>query len=411
MDRGEAAVTNPLRGRDFALLIGGRFVSQTGTQMMDVALMWHVYQLAGGAPLALGAVGLARAVPMVLTALWGGILADRLNRRRVLMVTQVAYFAVSFALAALTLTGRAELWMLYVAVALSGAVTGVDNPARQSIVANVVPPESLSRAMAQASTAFNLARIGGPALGGLMLTRWTPGEVYAVDAATFLVMLACVAAVRYRPLPRPPGDGSLREGFAYLRRQPVVWSTMLLDFGATFFADALKLMPIFAADIFRRGPEGLGMLLAAHGAGSVAAGLVYGMRALPRRQGLTVVVAVVVYGAAYAGFGLSQNFTLSMVLLAAAGAADSVSSITRVTLRQVLTPDELRGRMNAINMIFFIGGPQLGELEAGVVAQHFTPRIALVSGGLACMALGIAFALYRPLRTYQHERGNDVSEA
>lgn len=397
---------NPLRRRDFALLIGGRLVSQTGTQMMHVALLWHVYTLSDGDPLALGAIGLARAVPLIATALFGGVMADAYDRRRLLMATQVGFFAISVALAEITLSGHAALWMLYVAVALGGVAIALDNPARQAIVANVVPPEELSRAMSQASTAFHVARIAGPGLGGLALAAWDIGVVYAIDAATFIVMFGCIAALRYRPENRPavrPGIGAMLEGFAFLRRQPVVWSTMLLDFFATFFADALLLLPIFANEIFGRGAAGLGWLTSAHGIGAVVAGVTLSLLPLPRRQGLVVIVAVFLYGVAYAAFGFSTNFWLSMALLGAAGAADTASAVVRMTLRQLLTPDALRGRMNSINMIFFVGGPQLGEMEAGALASFVGARWAVRAGGLACMLTAVAFGFHRPLRTYRTE--------
>ena len=397
---------NPLRHRDFALLLAGRLVSQTGTQMMHVALLWHVYRLSDGNPLALGAIGLARAVPLIVTALFGGVLADAYDRRRLLIGTQIGFFAISSALAAVTIEGDATLWILYAATALGGVAIALDNPARQAIVANVVPEAELSRAMSQSSTAFNVARIAGPAAGGLALAAWDVGVVYAIDAATFLVMLGCMVALRYRPEQRPavrPGLAAMIEGFAYLRRQPVVWSTMLLDFFATFFADALLLLPIFANEIFHRGAAGLGWLTSAHGMGAVAAGLTLSFMRLPKRQGAVVIVAIFFYGLAYAAFGFSRNFWLSMALLAAAGAADTVSAVVRMTLRQLLTPDALRGRMNSINMIFFAGGPQLGEMEAGALASFVGARWAVRIGGFACLLTSAAFGLYRPLRSYRSE--------
>jgi MFS family permease len=183
---------------------------------------------------------------------------------------------------------------------------------------------------------------------------------------------------------------------------------MWLDFFATFFADALLLLPIFADKLLLVGPGGYGLLLASHGAGSVIAGLILSMRPLPRRQGLTVLISVAIYGAAYAAFGASKSYLLSLALLGVAGAADTVSAVVRVTLRQMLTPDEMRGRMNGINMVFFVGGPQLGEAEAGLVARWFNPQVSVISGGVACLVLAMLFAFNRPLRQFRESTSTSV---
>jgi MFS family permease len=407
------ASPNPLRYRDHALILAGRFVSQTGTQMQQAAVAWHVWHLTHDVLATASGIGVARAVPILLTALPGGLLADARDRRRLLMATQVMLFLVSAGLAAATLTmPKVPVPLIYATTALWGTIIGLDNPARQSLVANLVPAAALSRAIGQHSAAFHYARVIGPILTGLIVAAFDKagaperglGIIYAIDAASFLVMLGALAALRFRPTAPAevrPGWAAVAEGWAFVRRQPVVWSTMWLDFFATLLADALLLMPAFAEQVFQRGPTAYTALLAAHGVGALLAGFALSAGPLPRRQGLTVIVSVAVYGAAYAALGFAGAFWTALLLLALAGAADTVSSITRVTLRQALTPDALRGRMNSINMIFFVGGPQLGEAEAGLVAQLLGLRWAIAAGGIACMVVAVFFGLTnRPLRDY-----------
>ena len=394
-----------LRHRDYRNLLLGQVVSSTGTQMQQVAVVWQLY-LFTRSPLALGLLGFFRIAPVVVFALGGGVVADAVDRRRLMLVTQALMASVSAVLAIATHLGVASPALLYGMVAVAGTAVAFDNPARQALVPLLVPMDELPRALSLTFTGWQVATIAGPAIGGALLAWRGVAPIYVIDAASFLAVIGALLAMRYRAPPRqsPVGLGALREGLAFLRRTPIIRTTMLLDFFATFFGGSMLLMPIFADQLLRVGPRGLGLLYAAQPAGAAIAGAVLATRSLPRRQGAAVLWSVVAYGVAIAIFGLSRSFPLSILALACAGAADTVSTVIRQTLRQVLTPDALRGRMGSINMIFFMGGPQLGEVEAGVVARAFTPRFSVASGGFLCIAVAALTALVAPsLRRY--ERG------
>jgi MFS family permease len=394
-----------LRSRDFRNLLLGQLVSTVGTQMQQVAIVWQLY-LFTRSPLALGLLGLFRVAPVVAFALGGGVVADAVDRRRLMLATQTVLAAVSATLALATHLGLASPALVYGLVAVGATAIAFDNPARQSLVPLLVPPEHLSGALSLAFTGWQVATIAGPALAGVLLAWGGVVPVYVLDAASFLAVIAALATLRHRAPRRETeiGLGAVREGIAFIRGAPVIRTTMLVDFFATFFGGSMLLMPIFADQLLRVGPHGLGLLYAAQPVGATLAGLLLASRSLPRRQGVAVLWSVAAYGAAIAVFGWSRSFPLSLAALAASGAADTVSTVIRQTLRQVLTPDELRGRMSSINMMFFMGGPQLGEVEAGVVARALGPRISVGSGGLLCVLVAAATALLSPsLRRY--ERG------
>jgi MFS family permease len=395
----------PLRHRDYRNLLFGQVVSSTGTQMQQVAVVWQLY-LFTRSPLALGLLGFFRIAPVIVFALGGGVVADAVDRRRLMLVTQSVMAGVSVVLAVASHLGVASPALLYALVAVGGTAVAFDSPARQALVPLLVPGEELPRALSLSFTGWQVATITGPALGGVILGWGGVVPIYVLDAASFLAVITALLAMRYRAPPRasPMGFGALREGIQFVRRTPIIRTTMLLDFFATFFGGSMLLMPIFADQLLHVGPHGLGLLYAAQPIGAAIAGAFLATRSLPRRQGLAVLWSVSCYGLAIAVFGLSRSFPLSLAALACAGAADTVSTVIRQTLRQVLTPDALRGRMGSINMIFFMGGPQLGEVEAGVVAHAFTPRIAVASGGILCVLAAAVTALVAPsLRRY--ERG------
>ncbi len=397
------ALPPALRSRDFRNLVFGQLVSTTGTQMQHVAIVWQLYVLTRS-PLALGLLGFFRVAPIVAFALGGGLVADAFDRRRLMLVTQTVLASVSLTLALTSHLGLARPALLYGLVAVGAAAVAFDNPARQALVPLLVPPEHLSGALSLAFTGWQVASIAGPAIAGILLAWGGVVTIYLVDAASFLAVIAALVVMRHRAPPRatPLGLGAVKEGLRFVRRTPVIRTTMLLDFFATFFGGSMLLMPIFADQLLAVGPRGLGLLYAAQPAGAALAGVFLASRSLPRRQGLSVLWAVFAYGAAVAVFGVSRSFPLSLVMLACAGAADTVSTVIRQTLRQVLTPDALRGRMSSINMIFFMGGPQLGEVEAGAVARAFGPRISVSSGGLLCvLAAGLTALLSPALRRYE----------
>ncbi len=408
-----------LRHRDFTRLWLALGLSQLGTQVQSAALAWQLYELTKS-PLLLGGLGLVRTVPLVLCALFAGVVADAVDRRRLLIATQSVMLLISAALAALTMLGQISAPSIYVLVALGGAASAFDDPARQALVAGLVPVESLGNAMSLNAIAFQLASVFGPAVAGLLLASSTPHGAaicYVLNAVSFALPIAALLLYTPRPLPPSPppswnterGHASLppvgkaarllpavREGISFVRRQPVLWSMMWMDAIATFFAGSLLLLPIFASDLLGTGARGYGLLVAAPSAGAAIAAAMMAARQPVRRAGATVLGSIVVYGLATTFFGMSRSFPLALLLLAIAGAADTVSMVVRQTVRNKLTPDALRGRMVSINMIFFIGGPQMGEAEAGLVAQAFGPRISVASGGVACVVAALVAAVVMP---------------
>src|SRR5919201_286333 len=393
-----------LRSRDFRLLLAGQAVSLTGSQMQQVAVVWQLYLLSGS-PLALGMLGLFRIVPILVFALGGGVVADALDRRRLMLVTQTVLALVSVFLAALAHTGRTTPAAIYALAFVAGAATAFDNPARQALVPRLVDREQLPNALSLYATIWQVATIAGPALGGAVLAWTGPTAIYVIDVLSFGAVIGALLAMEHRHVGLGASQISAKaaiEGLRFIRRTPLIWSTMLIDFAATFFAGSMLLLPIFHDQLLHVGTQGLGLLYSAQPVGAALAGAVLSTFHPPRRRGAAVLSAVAIYGAAIAVFGLSPWFWLSFLMLAVSGAADTVSMVIRQTVRQTLTPDELRGRMSSVNMIFFMGGPQLGEVEAGVVARLLGVRVSVASGGMLCVLTAVAVAAVVPaLRRYR----------
>lgn len=400
-----------LQHRNFRLLWLGTLISMAGSMMRQTALLWQVSLLVppDQKALALGGVGLVRFVPVIACSLFAGLAADAFDRRRVMLVTNGALCLLSATLALLTLSGHATLGSVYVLAALTAAFGTFDNPARNSLFPSLVPREALSNAISLNSILFQIAAVTGPLVGGLLIATYGVGVVYACDAASFVVLLGSLWAIRQAPTTGSNTRAKLElrsilDGFRFVFGRPLIRSSMLLDFFATFFASSTTLLPIFAQDVLRVGAHGYGLLSAATAVGAVLTSLA--MAALIERierRGRVLVVAVVIYGLVSAAFGVSPWLWLSFLCLMVAGAADTVSTVLRNVLRQLETPDELRGRMTSVNMMFFMGGPQLGEVEAGLVAQSFGPAAAVVSGGIGCVLAALWIAERTPaLRSYRH---------
>jgi MFS family permease len=401
-----------LRFREFRRLWGAQLISQTGSQMQVVAINWHVYLLTGS-PLALGILGLVRVVPVIVFSLWGGVVADRRDRRGVLLVSQSVMTVSAVVLSGLTFFHAETKAWLYLLTAVSAAATAFDNPARNALVPRLVPREILPGAIALTLSMFHASMIAGPGLAGVLIAGFgTEGRrgvavIYLLNALSFLAVLAALATMRTSGAVEDGGRPvsaveSLREGVRFVFRTPVMVWTMALDFFATFFSGALSLLPIFADQVLHVGPAGYGTLAAAPAAGALAGSLFTSMRPLPDRQGRILLWAVAAYGVATVVFGLSRSFPLTLFALAAVGLSDLFSTVVRVTLRQLITPDEMRGRMTSVNMIFFMGGPQLGELEAGFVASLFLPvalgaTVSVVSGGVLTIAIAAVVAVVTPV--------------
>jgi MFS family permease len=401
-----------LRHRNFRLLWTGQLVSTAGTQMQNAAILWHVSLLVppGQRGLALGMVGLVKIAPIILFSLVGGVVADSIDRRRLMIVTQTGMAVVAGLLAFHGFTDAGSLWPIYVLAALSSVFSSFDGPARQSLYPNLVPREHLSNAISLNTIMFQTASVVGPALGGIVIATGGVGWAYAINAASFLFVLIALLMMRDVPGHAPGVRREINwkaaaEGLRYVFATPLIRSTMLLDFFATFFASASALLPIFAQDILAVGAQGYGLLAAAPSAGAIVTSVVL----VPvidriRRRGATMLWSVIGYGIATIVFGLSRSFWLTFGCLALTGATDTVSMVIRNIIRQLHTPDAMRGRMTSVNMMFFMGGPQLGELEAGLVANAFGAPISVISGGVACLLATMGVAWRTPsLRRYVHE--------
>ncbi|HUF40279.1 MAG TPA: MFS transporter [Anaerolineales bacterium] len=404
-----------LRSRPFRLLWLGLMISIAGAQMQFWALLWNIRLLAGEefAPIALGGIGLARLIPLGVFSLIGGVTADRRNRRAVMAVSQTSMALVALTLAALSFQGQLALWQIYGLTALQAVAGAFDLPARQSLTPNLVPQIHLSNAFSLTSIAYQVGSIAGPAMSGIVIANLGLQYTYLINAATFLAVLLALALMgqvpqdRYDRSPGSSGIEAVREGFRFLKGRPIILSSMVLDFFATFFSSANALLPIFAADILKVGAVGYGWLSAAQSIGATTAAVIISQLEGLRRQGPVLLGAVVLFGLATIGFGVSTSFVASMLALMVIGGSDSVSAIIRNTIRQVRTPDNLRGRMVSINQLFFVGGPQLGEIEAGAVAQLLGAPFAVVSGGVACILSVLWIARRWPqLRQYSHETGD-----
>lgn len=403
--------TAALKHRDFRLLWAGQFVSTVGTQMQIVALGWQIYLLTGS-PLNLGVLGLLRAVPTIAFALVGGTFADARDRRRLLLVTQALLALFSVGLAIATGTGNASVGLIYVVTVLTATVDVFDDPARQALIPNLVPRHRLAQAITLNIVSGNIAAVAGPALGGLAIAAFGLTATYAIDAASFAAVIVALLAMRERPgvpLGAQGGIHAVLEGLRFVRENPVILSLMVLDFLATLFGAALVLLPIFASEILRVGADGLGLLYAAPAAGAVVGGLVLSALPVARRPGRMVITSVAAYGLAIAVFGAAPSFPVALLALAASGAADTVSMTFRHTIRQLATPDALRGRIAAVHSVFAGGGPQLGDFEAGLTARLFGTQPAVIAGGLACIVIAAGVAVASPrIRDYRIDEPEPV---
>jgi MFS family permease len=379
-----------LKHRRFFYLWLGLMISIAGTQMQVWALFWHIRELTDQ-PIALGGIGAARILPIILFSLIGGAMADSYNRSTIIFTTQTVAALTALTLGLLTATGHISLWHIYALTALQAVAIAFDSPARQALVPNLVPAKDLPNAFSMTSIGFQTGAIVGPVLSGFTIAYAGQAAVYYINAASFLAVI--LALVLIGNVPQTFGKdikgvslSSIRDGIHFILSRPIIFSTMILDFIATFFASANTLMPIIARDVLRVGVVEYGWLSAAQSVGAVLAALVVSQVQELRKQGMLFMGAVFAFGLATIVFGLSRFFVLAWCALAVVGAADALSTIIRNTIRQIRTPDELRGRMTSVNQIFFQGGPQLGEIEAGLVAQFFGAPFAIISGGIGCIA-------------------------
>jgi len=399
-----------LQHRNFRLLWLGQLISFSGSMMQQAAILWHVSLLVPPhrRGLALGIVGLVRVGPIVVFSLLSGVVADALDRRRLMMVTQVSAALVATALATLAFSGVSVVWPVYLMAAFGAAAGAFDGPARQALIPTLVPREHLPNALSLNQIMFQSASVLGPSIGGLLIASLGVGWAYLFNAVSFLFVLAALVMMRDVPAidaseRATASFGAAREGLRFVFSSPIIRATMLLDFAATFFSSATALLPIFAQDVLHVGASGYGWLYAAPSLGSLLAGAMM-IRTIDRieRRGVVLLWAIGAYGLATVAFGVSRTFWLTFFCLAVTGAADAVSTVLSSIIRQLMTPDRLRGRVTSVNMIFFQGGPQLGELEAGLVANWRGAPFSVITGGIGTLIAAAAVARQVPaLRHYR----------
>ncbi len=385
-----------LRNRNYALLFWGQLISATGTQMQVVAVAWQVYLLTHSA-IALGIIGLLQAIPRLLLSLVGGVFADRFDRRKLLLVIEAAMATSSVVLALCTHFRVINLVIVYSIVLIAASVSAFEFPTRQVIIPTLVPRSQLASAVSLSSVMMQLTFVIGAAFGGYTVAWLGIVNTYWLDVFSYL---AVIGSILLMVVPRIPvekraqaGFGALKDGIHFLRSHRIILAVLSLDFFATFFGSPRALLPIYASDILHVGPTGLGILLAATSIGAVALAPFTGLISRIPHQGFGVVLAIIGWGICIAAFGFVPGpLWLSVFLLAGAGAADMVSMILRGLIIQLTTPDEFRGRISAVNAMFVIGGPMLGQFESGLVAGFATPQFSVISGGVACIIATLIIA-------------------
>ena len=382
----------PLRlDRDFRLLWTGQAISVVGRMVTSVVLPYQVYVLTGDL-LALGVLSLVQLVPILVFALGGGAVADAVDRRRLLFVTQVGLMGSSLGLALLSLLAAPSVVAIYALAFVAAGFGAVDQPARASAIPRLVPPERLPAAISMNQLVFNGAAVIGPAIGGILLATVGVTAGYLVDVITFLAAIAAVVMIR--PIPPSPGAarpsiGAIVEGLRFARRRRPVLATFICDINAMVFGSPRTLFPPLALNVFGVGPVGVGLMSSAAGAGAFLAAIFSGWTSNVRRPGLAVLVAVGVWSIGIVGFGLATfSFPLALVCLAIASGADVFSAVLRSSIVQLLTPDSLRGRVSSIHILVVTGGPRIGDAEASAVAAAIGPQWSAVSGGLLSL-LGV----------------------
>ncbi|OFW73054.1 MAG: hypothetical protein A2Y55_09085 [Actinobacteria bacterium RBG_16_68_12] len=376
------------RHRDFALFWVALVTTGFAMAMASVAIGWQVYSVREN-PLDLGLIGLAEFLPLLLLALPAGHVADRFPRRRIYALMVIVDVAVFLGLLGVTLAGAAHVWPFFALAFLTGVASAIGAPAGRALTPSLVPQEILLSALAQRSIAFQLSLVVGPAVGGILFAIRAE-LVYAVAIGLSLVALACVLALRSGREPAADGAADLGEvlaGVRLIRRTRVLLGAISLDLFAVLLGGAVALLPIFAKDILDVGPTGLGLLRTAPAIGSFAAALAIARYPVRRRAGPTLFFVVAAFGCCMIIFGLSRVMWLSMLALALGGAFDLVSVVLRSTILPLVTPDELRGRVNAVEMVFISASNELGAFESGVAAALIGAVPAVVVGGVATVVV------------------------
>ncbi len=397
--------------RDFRLYLSGLFLGTLAIQIQSVAVGWQVYNITSS-PLALGYVGLAQFLPMAACTLPAGNTADRFERRLIIVISYFAQAVAAGLFLALSLMKANEVRSFYAVLALFAAARAFAGPASQSFVPMLVPQDRFPQAVAWSSATSKIAVIVGPALGGAIYILG-PAVAYGVCLILFIVVAMVTAAMRTasRRYPEEPGVTGLERltaGIAYVRGNSIILGAISLDLFAVLLGGATAMLPIYARDILRVGPEGLGLLRSAPALGAVFLGFLLGRMPLQRNAGVVMFAAVTIFGIATIVFGLSGNFFLSMAGLAVLGASDMASVYVRATIVQLATPDAMRGRVSAVNRLFIGASNELGEFESGVTASWFGTVPSVVIGGFGTLVVVvIGLCLFPSLR--QIDKLTDVA--
>jgi MFS family permease len=398
----------PLRvSRNFRLLMLGGLVTGIGTQATLIALPYQVYVLTHSAFLT-GLLGAVELGPLIVSSLYAGAFADRMDRRRLLLLCQIALVVIAASLGFITLIGVPRVWVLFVLAGLIAGAAAVERVARQSIVPNTVGPEHLKSALSMSFGLMQVTMVVGPTFGGLVIEFFGLAVPYFVDAVSVLGMVAAAWALSPQPppdQPRAPTIIAIRSGLGFVSRLQGLMASFVIDLLAMTFGMPRALFPILSIEVFHTGAFGAGILNSAVAAGATVAALTTGWMGSARRLGRIVLGAVAVWGLAIAAAGFMTSLWPAAVLFALAGAADSVSAVCRTTITQTLTPDAMRGRVSAVFSLVVASGPRLGDVESGTVAAVTSPKFSVVSGGLACLVSVAAIAVWMPgLAAYDSER-------
>jgi MFS family permease len=400
------------RTRDFGVFISSRFFSTVAMMVQSVAIGWQVYDIER-TPLSLGLVGLCQFAPMFLFTLPAGEISDRFDQRRVLAIAQSMQAVCAALFLAFSLMFPHDALPFYGVLVLFGIARGFSGPAGQSLLAFIVPPEKLARGIALSSSAFTTAVIAGPALGGFLFV-FGPVATYSVCFVCFLLAALCSITLGGRKIVHGPNEATrlerVKEGIRFVRERPVVLGAISLDLFAVLLGGAVALLPVFARDILMVGPVGLGFLRSAPAAGAAITAFSLARWPIERRTGARMFAAVAVFGIATIVFGLSRNFGLSLAALFVIGASDMISVFIRSTLINFATPDAMRGRVSAVNMLFIGASNELGEFESGITAQWFGTVPAVILGGIGTLVVVATWmGLFPPLRNV--DRMTDVKPA
>jgi len=369
----------------------GHLISIAGSQMQLWALYWHLRTLSDQ-PMVISGIGLVRFLPVFLLSLIAGVAADRFDRRKMAILTQVALGLVALFLGLTTSWGVVSLWVIFGLVIIQSVAVAFDGPARQALIPSLVPRENLANAYSLTSIASKVGGILGPGICGVVIAFLGLQWAYWINAISYLAVIAALIAmgdirtvIEKKAFELRGTFRDIREGIEFIKNSPIIFSVMFLDFFGTFFSSANTLLPFVARDILHVGPIQYGWLSASQSIGTVIIGLYLSQKTRLLRQGMLISISVAMFGLATILFGVSTSFWLTMLALILIGVFDGLSTIIRNTVRQMLTPDAMRGRMMSITQIFFKGGPQLGEVESGLVAQILGVPFAIVSGGVGCV--------------------------